>query len=256
MWLAQDRKQVRARQRCCARKRGNPEQQELSSDARRRGETSNATETFAYLGIHAGEAFVGTLQDPGLLHVNTRHCLGKRLREQQRAGRRDIVNASRVCAAGVFATRDREYLMLHRQASVTIIIGSTKRHCPNWRRSAERFAFGIAAQLRAATRDFPVHDRLHASQTPKGCSFTGLPPPAGMGSPYRMDDWWAAGDSGAVTTAGGVRPRHDGTMVGGHIVAIPKQTYDLDRSNRFLVGNLPGNRGSYTEGASYCWRFG
>lgn len=28
----------------------------------------------------------------------------------------------------------------------------------------------------------------------------------------------------------------------GHIAAIPKQTYDLDRSNRFLVGNLPGNR--------------
>lgn len=75
----------------------NLEQQELSSDARRRGETSNATETFAYLGIHAGEAFVGTLQDPGLLHVNTRHCLEKRLREQQRAGGRDIVNASR-CA--------------------------------------------------------------------------------------------------------------------------------------------------------------
>lgn len=77
--------------------RGNPEQQELSSDARRRGETSNATETFAYLGIHAGKAFVGTLQDPRLLHVNTRHCLGKRLREQQRADGRDIVNASR-CA--------------------------------------------------------------------------------------------------------------------------------------------------------------
>lgn len=44
----------------------------------------------------------------------------------------------------------------------------------------------------------------------------------------------------------------------GHIAAIPKQTYDLDRSNRFLVGKLPGNRlrGSYAEGASYCWRFG
>jgi len=150
---------------------------------------------------------------------------------------------------------------LHRQASVTIIIGSTKRHWPNWRRLAERFAFDMAAQLRAATRDFPVHDRLHASQTPKGCSFTGLPPPVGMGSPYRMDDGWATGDSNAATTAGGVRL---GTMVqgkegaAGHIAAIPKQTYDLDRSNRFLVGSLPGNRlrGSYAEGASYCWRFG
>ncbi|KYQ48474.1 hypothetical protein ALC60_12530 [Trachymyrmex zeteki] len=101
---------------------------------------------------------------------------------------------------------------LHRQASVTIIIGSTKRHWPNWRRLAERFAFGMVAQLRAATRDFPVHDRLHASQTPKGCSFTGLPPLAGMGSPYRMDDGWTAGDSDAATTAGGVRP---GTMVEG-----------------------------------------
>lgn len=96
MRLAQYRKQIRAA-RCRARERQHLEQQELSSDARRRGETSNAAETFAYLGIHAGEAFVGTLQDPGLLHVNTRHCLEKRLREQQRAGGRDIVNASR-CA--------------------------------------------------------------------------------------------------------------------------------------------------------------
>jgi len=70
---------------------------------------------------------------------------------------------------------------LHRQTSVTIIIGSTKRHCPNWRRSAERFAFGIAAQLRAATRDFPVHERLHASQTSKGCSFTGYRRQRGWG---------------------------------------------------------------------------
>ncbi|EGI63692.1 hypothetical protein G5I_07929 [Acromyrmex echinatior] len=330
-----------------------------------RGETSSATKTFAYLGIHAGEAFVGTLQDPGLLHVNTRHCLGKRLREQQRAGGRDIVNASRcarpeylrlaiagyliatrfqlpfysiinkdkeapsfnsnksdpcVISQGLRAPNERPFILnyecvkrvmgrrhdelmmsmertgetracmeraatdtaskasdektyftlytytrnhtvsrcivglypvfscgvqldtmyyqdnhvsnlaecsvsrnhcndrasgslfgisllyayrLHRQASVTIIIGSTKHRWPNWRWLAERFAFGIAAQLRAATRDFPVHDCLHASQTPKGCSFTGLPPPAGMGSPYRMDDGWAAGDSDAATTAGG-----------------------------------------------------
>lgn len=111
MWLAQYRKQVRGGAMLREGERENPEQQELSSDARRRGETSNATETFAYLGIHAGEAFVGTLQDPGLLHVNTRHCLRKRLREQQRAGGRDIVNASRCARPGVFATRDRGYLM-------------------------------------------------------------------------------------------------------------------------------------------------
>lgn len=36
----------------------------------------------------------------------------------------------------------------------------------------------------------------------------------------------------------------------GHIAAIPKQTYDLDRSNRFLVGNLPGNRLR----GSYAWK--
>jgi len=82
---------------------------------------------------------------------------------------------------------------LHRQASVTIIIGSTKRHWPNWRWLAERFAFGMAAQLRAATRDFPVHDCLHASQTPKGCSFTRLPPPAGMGSPISDGRWVGGG---------------------------------------------------------------
>lgn len=40
------------------------------------GKEQRLTETFAYLGIHAGKAFVGTLQDPRLLHVNTRHCLG------------------------------------------------------------------------------------------------------------------------------------------------------------------------------------
>ncbi|KAL6256884.1 hypothetical protein P5V15_011819 [Pogonomyrmex californicus] len=153
---------------------------------------------------------------------------------------------------------------LHRQASVTIIIGGTKRHWPNWRRSAERFAFGIAVQLRAATRDFPVHDRLHASQTPKGCSFTGLPPPAGVGSSYRMDDGWAAGDRDAATTTTTERVRSStmvrGTVGGavGHIAAVPKQTYDLDKPNRFLVGSLPGNRlrDSYAEGASYCWRSG
>lgn len=51
-----------------------------------------ATETFAYLGIHAGEAFVGTLQDPGLLRVNTRHCLRSDCENgKETARRRDIV---------------------------------------------------------------------------------------------------------------------------------------------------------------------
>lgn len=129
---------------------------------------------------------------------------------------------------------------MHRQASVTIIIGSTKRHWPNWRRSAERFAFGIAAQLRAATRDFPVHDRLHASQTPKGCSFTGLPPPAGMGSPYRMDDEWAAGDSDATTRGRRGETRHDGTMVGGRGVGRAHCGYSKTNIRLGQVESFPG----------------
>ncbi|KYM86396.1 hypothetical protein ALC53_04096 [Atta colombica] len=92
-------------------------QVQLSSDARRQGETSSATKTFAYLSIHAGEAFVGTLQDPGLLHVNTRHCLGKRLREQQRAGgalqapneRRFILNYE--CVKRMMGRRHDELMM-------------------------------------------------------------------------------------------------------------------------------------------------
>lgn len=47
---------------------------------------------------------------------------------------------------------------------------------------------------------------------------------------------------------------------GRYIAAVPKQTYDLDRPNRFPVGSLPGNRlrsscARRVEGASYCWRF-
>jgi len=84
----------------------------------------------------------------------------------------------------------------------------TKHHWPNWRRSAERFAFAVAVQLCAATRDFPMHDHLHASQTPKGCSFTEATAAAvaaaaiGVGSHI---GWVAVDDSGsdAATTVGG-----------------------------------------------------
>lgn len=64
-----------------------------------------------------------------------------------------------------------------RKRRVTIIIGVGERHWLNWCWSVERFAggrhvFGATVQLSAATRDFPLHVHLHASQTPKGCSFT------------------------------------------------------------------------------------
>lgn len=94
--------------------------------------------------------------------------------------------------------------------------------------------FGATVQLSAATRDFPVHGHLHASQTPKGCSFT-QPPSAG-----RMGGWheilpvaWVKSRDGGWReegAAGGLES--DGAQV-------PKQTYDLNGSNRFLVGNLP-----------------
>lgn len=94
--------------------------------------------------------------------------------------------------------------------------------------------FGATVQLSAATRDFPVHGHLHASQTPKGCSFT-RPPSAG-----RMGGWheilpvaWVKSRDGGWReegAAGGLES--DGAQV-------PKQTYDLNGSNRFLVGNLP-----------------
>lgn len=73
-----------------------------------------------------------------------------------------------------------------------------ERHWPNWRRSAERFAFGVAAQLCAATRDFPVHDHLHASQTPKGCSFTGVAAAAAAASRRGLSSHigWTMGGGG------------------------------------------------------------
>ncbi|EZA50781.1 hypothetical protein X777_10831 [Ooceraea biroi] len=254
------------------------------------GEEQRLTETFAYLGIHAGKAFVGTLQDPGLLHVNTRHCLESDCENSKETVERDIVNTNRniliiyLCLIFVKIFRVVQSLnyecvkrmmgrrcdepMVSMEANVTIIIGGTKRHWPNWRRSAERFAFGVAVQLCAATRDFPMHDHLHASQTPKGCSFTGATAAATaideVGVTYRTDDGWRWMIA-ATTPLPLVRGRErlyircdsKERRVGAHIAAAPKQTYDLDRPNRFLVGSLPGNRlpSSYANGASYCQCF-
>lgn len=68
----------------------------------------------------------------------------------------------------------------------------------------------MAVQLCAATRDFPVHDHLHASQTSKGCSFTGATAAAaaatrGCGSHVSDGRWVAVGDSDDATTTSGRR---------------------------------------------------
>lgn len=116
-----------------------------------------------------------------------------------------------------------------RKRRVAIIIGAVQRYWLNWCWSVERFGggwyvFGATVQLSAATRDFPLHGHLHASQTPKGCSFT-RPPPVGWPSGWHeVPVAWVKSRDGGCGAAGGLET--DG-------VQLPKQTYDLNRSNLF-----------------------
>lgn len=126
--------------------------------------------------------------------------------------------------------------MVSKTRSVSIIIGVRDRHWLNWCWSVERFAggrhvFGATVQLSAATRDFPLHGHLHASQTPKGCSFTQPP----------SDGWPASGwQAHEILPVARVKSRDGGC--GGlksDDAQLPKQTYDFNGTNRFLVGKLP-----------------
>lgn len=85
---------------------GEHRQQELSSNARRRRETSNGAETFAYLGIHAGKAFVGHITGSGIVAHEYATLSGKSDCENgKETARGDIVNASRCVHAGYSQSR-------------------------------------------------------------------------------------------------------------------------------------------------------
>lgn len=66
--------------------------------------------------------------------------------------------------------------------------------------------FGATVQLSAATRDFPVHGHLHASQTPKGCSFTQPPSVGWMGGWHEiLPVAWVKSRDGGWREEGGRR---------------------------------------------------